>query len=647
VWADVAKGIHQMVEECSSCLTISLSNKKTDSEIFQVPFPRNRFFTGGDKTLANLRKILRADDAVASTQVAVVTGLGGVGKTQTALEYAYCHRQDYRIIWWIDSETLAGLNLGFAGLARALGLPEADLADHDRILAAVHNCLERRSDWLLFLDNAEQPKVVKPYLPASITGHVLITSRNPLWRSLGEATPLTTWPRAQSIEFLVKRSGRMNQDDAGTLAEELGDLPLALEQAAAYIEATGQTFGGYLALYRRRFAELAQEFQPEHYPNTVLTTWRVSLAAIEQETLVAGDLLRLFAFLAPDDIPRALLTEHPEVLPQRLSEASVNGIAFDKAIGVLYRYSLVQITNETFAVHRLVQAVTRALLIDKVFWSLAAVELISEAFPPDPRNTSTWPICVRLHPHVESVLSSTEDLNASSKSLILLLCRVGEYLRCNGENRASRVYLERALRLHKTTLKSVDLDVIYLFKELGLVLRAQGDLDGAQTYFEQALRISEAVFGSDHLAAAWPLTCLGTLLRIKGELVRAQDCHERALRIRESALGSNHPDIAWSLNGLGVLRRLQKDYAGAQAYFERALRISEIALNPNHPDIARFLKELGVVSHAQGHLERAQLYFERSLTISEIAYGHKHFFTRELRKKIVRNQSKNKPKKPL
>ena len=228
--------------------------------VWNVPHIRNHNFTGRTGPLDSLRSALTSGRPAAVTQA--IAGLGGVGKTQLALEYAYRNASDYAIVWWVrseDSPTLAG---DYAALAAELGFPEGDAADQSATVLAVRRWLEQNSGWLLVFDNAQESAAIRGYMPGGNTGHVLITSRSQAWGAVAEPLPMHEFERAESLEFLLSRTG---QDDkaAANLAEELGDLPLALEQAAAYIEQTGQTIAGYLTLFEQRHRELLERGAPD------------------------------------------------------------------------------------------------------------------------------------------------------------------------------------------------------------------------------------------------------------------------------------------------------------------------------------------------------------------------------------------------
>jgi hypothetical protein len=259
---------------------------------------------------------------IAITQT--ITGLGGIGKTQLALEYAYRHAADYEVVWWLRAEEPATLAADYVALGVRLGVCSRDAADQQECIAATRNWLERNSGWLLVFDNARGPRECRPFLPAAAKGHALLTSRNPNWRGLAETVGLPVLPRADAIAFLVKRAGDRDERAQNRLCEFLGDLPLALEHAAAYMEAVGISAADYLLRAEKYSHELLKRAPADAaYPDAVATTWGVSFDRLREETPLALELLYLLAFLAPDDIPQELIRSGRESLPQRLAEAAV------------------------------------------------------------------------------------------------------------------------------------------------------------------------------------------------------------------------------------------------------------------------------------------------------------------------------------
>src|SRR5271166_2065410 len=346
---------------------------------WNVPYRRNPNFTGREAILKQLETTLASRMPAALLQA--IAGLGGVGKTQTAVEYAYRHRDQYRAVLWVRADPVwpdLGTNLvsGYRELAEALGLPEKDARDSNEMVAAVRRWLGREPNYLLILDNADDPALVKPFLPDTPTGHVLLTSRAhnfDVLDVLGVRKPigLPVMTRDEALEFLGKRTGRdgqldpAEQDAARTLAWELGYLPLALEQAAAYMVEYKEAFAVYLAAYRVLRLKLLDKMGPVRgkYPETVRTTWKRSFDAIAKAAPAAIALLRLSAFLAPDAIPYELILEGASELGEPLAPALASPAggdhALNKILTPLARHSLVRLDPEarTYSVHRLVQAV--------------------------------------------------------------------------------------------------------------------------------------------------------------------------------------------------------------------------------------------------------------------------------------------------
>lgn len=294
-------------------------------DIWNIPHLRNPNFTGRKELLKSLRDALTSGRTAAVTQA--IAGLGGVGKTQLAVEYAYRHKSDYSLVWWVRAEESATLTGDYADLAQQLGLPQKDAADRPATAAAVRNWLEHNPGWLLILDNANNATECRNYIPRGTSGHVIVTSRDPLWSGVAEPLRITVMLRADAVAFLEKRVGK--DPSADKLCAALGDLPLALEQAAAYIEASGISVADYLRTFEKYARELLSKSAPTDYPHTVATTWQLAFKRLETEQPASLDLLYLFAYLAPDDIPRDLITGDAKHFPPRLKESVSNPIQFD------------------------------------------------------------------------------------------------------------------------------------------------------------------------------------------------------------------------------------------------------------------------------------------------------------------------------
>jgi tetratricopeptide (TPR) repeat protein len=632
--------------------------------IFGVP-TRNRHFTGRGELLKALRGLLQTQQAGAVVQASVVHGLGGVGKTQLAIEYAHRYAADYDLVWWVAAEQPLAIPGRLATLALRLGLPE--LRDQEAQLSLLWDELGRRERWLLIYDNAEHPRDLASYRPPAGSGHLLVTSRNPAWDAMATPVQVEMLPRAEAVAFLRVRT-RGDDPAADELAQALGDLPLALEQAAAYLEQTRTSLRDYLGLLQDQAGELLELGELTDHPDTVAKTWTLSLARVRAEGPPAEDLLALCAFLAPDDIPRGLPAEHKHLLPESLQQAASGRLAYNQVLVALSRYSLVTVSEDSLAVHRLVQAWVRATLdpSSQQRWAGTAVRLVWAAFPPDSSDVRAWPTCARLLPHAVAATDHASSLAADPEATAALLNQVGAYLWWRAEVGQARQLFHRAQAILEARLGPTHPDVARSLNNLGNALRGLGDLPAALDAHQRAHTILKARLGPDHpdvghclnnlggvlgglgklpaaldalqgahailqarLGRGHPDTAsnldnLGIVLRRRDELRAALDAHQHALTIRKAQLGADHPDVARSLDNLAIVHRRLGNLDAAGKAHQHALTIREAQLGPDHPHVAHALSSLGSVSYELGELPAARTFYERALRILEARLGPDH-----------------------
>lgn len=627
-FTEIAKGIRSAVRETEPPTQRPAARRPSSSpdaepHIKKLP-PRNPGFTGRDQLLSELRSTLTTGGPAALTQS--ISGLGGVGKTQLVAEYAHRYASQYNVVWWIRAEEPATAAEDFARLAAALDLPEQNEADHRIAIEAARSWLSRNDKWLLIFDNVNDPQDVAPYLPHPRTGHILITSRNPSFR--GIATPLTVpaLDRADSVKFLLDRTGQSDARAAEKLAETLGDLPLALVQAAATIKETGSSIATYHAAFGDHQRGLLLRGMPMDYPTPIATTWGLAFQEAQRFSPVAVDLLSLCAYLAPDDIPREGLADAAPHLPAALAEALSDPLMLDEAVAALRRYSFIDVHEGALSVHRLVQAVVRDRLSpeDRKVWAEAAVRLVDHAFPESSDDVETWPFCARWLPHALAAASQAEAHDVAREVRGRLLARFAVYLQGRAAFAESKGYLERALALHEAVFGHDDPKVAAVLRSLGSVLHDLGDLGGARAHLERALAIDIASFGPDHPDVARDVNDLGSVLMDQGDLPGARKHLERALAIDEATYGPDDPSVAIRLNNLGALFRDLGDFAGARVHLERALAIDIRAYGPDHPTVAIGRTNLGRLLHDLGDLKGARDQFEEALKIDEHSYGLYH-----------------------
>jgi tetratricopeptide (TPR) repeat protein len=633
---------------------------------WKVP-ARNPNFTGRQAELEAIGTKLAAEPVA----VVAVLGLGGVGKSQLGAEYAHRMREsgEYEVVGWIRSDSRVTAAEDLAGLAPQLGLPADGPAGE--VAAQVVTALGSGSNWLVVFDNAQAPEDVIDLLPGG-GGHVLITSRNRGWSGIAQQVDLEVFTRAESVTFLRQRTGRDEPDAAAELADELGDLPLALAQAAAYVDLRGMTISSYLDLYRdpaiaRRLRD--EGLESYEYPASVARTWLLHFDELRREQPAAVDLLRLCAFLDPDDIDLGIFTDGAEMAGEALAAALGDRLTRVDLAGALVRASLITISaDERLRVHRLVQAVTRDQLGDDLarVWSQRALLLVATAFPDDPQDHERWPVCASLAAHVEAVVMHTETRSELAARRGVLLGDLGIYLGASGQYlaaratqvraltikeaayglnhlqvggtlsnlgvvqhrlgdlQAARASLERALAIKVNTLGPNHPVLAMTLSNLGNVQHQQGDLSAAHTSLQRALTINVAARGLNHPDVALTLTNLGLVQRDRGDLQSARASQERALAIYETVHGPDHLRVATTLGNLGNVQRQLRDREAARASLERALAIFETACRPDHPDIAATLTNLGLVQHALGSPETGRAHLDRALAITETIYGPDH-----------------------
>ena len=379
--------------------------------------PRPVFLAGRDHLLAELQRRLSRRDG-AGPRIVALCGLGGAGKTSVAIEYAHRQLAELGLVWQFPAEEPAAMAAGFGELAALLGV--RDVAGGGDPVAAVHAVLAARpGGWLLIFDNAPDAAAVAGVLPPAGDGQVIITSQSPHWPG-DRAVEVPVLDQDVAAGFLLDRTGDHDHEAARELAGELGGLPLALEQAAAYMLAAGRDIAGYLALYRQRRAELLARGDPAGYDKRVTTTWALAFARLQEHTPAAAGLLRLLACCAADAIPyRLLLQPRPGLADELPPEAGpvlapllADPLAVDDAITALRRYSLISPpAGGVVSVHRLVQAITLAQLTDQqaAAWQQATAALITAALPGDPQQPASWPAYAALLPHARAALPLSSD----------------------------------------------------------------------------------------------------------------------------------------------------------------------------------------------------------------------------------------------
>jgi tetratricopeptide (TPR) repeat protein len=596
------------------------SKPNVGSAIWNIP-PSNPNFFGREQYLENLHNLLTTGGQPAALTQAI-KGLGGIGKTHTALKYADQYRDEYSAGFWAVADSPENLVFGFAEFARILDLPERNEKEISKAAAAAKRWFEAKSEsnapWLLILDNVDDWEAVKAWIPTTKTGHVLITTRLQFTGRFARDLDLPKMTADEGAEFLSKcgKIGHPTDLDlsaAKSIAREMDGLPLGLEQAAAYIEEASLSPGEYLELYRREGKKLRARPAASVDHETVTRTFTL---AFEKLGLRAGEIVRMASFLAPDAIPEDIL-----------AEGNQPDSEFRDAVANAARYSLIRRSpaTRTIDIHRLVQDVAKDTM-DAVSMR-SCVERVAEYLAgsfPEEIEFGTWSLCDRLVPHARVVAAELLRLSIESAGVALLLNQAGWYLDDRAQYKEAEPLYKRALDIREKVLGPDHPDTARSLNNLASLYSSQGQYKEAEPLNRRALKINEKALGPDHPDTATSLNNLAALYGCQGKYREAEPLYKRALDIRERAVGPNHPDTALGLNNLASLYSSQGRYTEAERLLHRALEINEKALGPDHPGGAPTLNNLAEVYRYQGHYKEAEPLSRRALDIREKAFGPDH-----------------------
>ncbi len=550
--------------------------EQVTSTIWNVPQLRNLYFTGREEILTQLHDNFSSRKPIALTQPYAISGLGGIGKTQVAIEYAYRYGHEYKAVLWVQSDSQELLISEMAQLAPLLNLPEKQQKDQIKVVEAVQRWLQSNTEWLLIVDNADDIRMALEFLPTRRTGHILLTTRSRPTGNKLIGIEVEKMRREEGVLFLLRRAKIIAEDatidrlsetqrkDADTLYDLLDGLPLALDQAASYMEELGSSLQEYIDLYKTRYNDLWKrrgEFSKKDYPKPVATTWSLNFESVEQNNPAAAELLRLCAFLHPDAIPEELIMSGAAELGSILQDMAVDSIRLDKAIGELSKYSLVKRNPETktLTIHRLVQAVLKESMneLTRRVWAERTTRAIDLAFP-DEEDVSLWEQCERFLPHALICTRLIKDYSFEFAEVLLLLHKTAIYLDARAQYTQAEQLLIQALTIGEQHLGSEHPDMMApILGNLAMLYIATGKYEQAEQLLIQALAIGEQHFGSEHPDMAPILSNLARLYIATDKYEQAEQLLIQALAIGEQHFGLEHPDmITIRENLIGLLKKM-------------------------------------------------------------------------------------------
>ncbi|PSL52864.1 tetratricopeptide repeat protein [Saccharothrix carnea] len=586
------------------------------------PMPlRNPDFVGREELLAAVRRRL------AEPSTAVLHGMGGVGKSQAAVEYVYRHASEYQVVWWIPAEHPAQVRTSFVELAKRLGVPAGST---DTAVSGVLQALRdggAHARWMLVFDNADHPDELRPFFPTG-DGDVLVTSRNPVWASIARPVEVDLFTRAESVELLRRRAGELDDDEADALAEALNDLPLAVEQAAAWRAQTGMAVEEYLDLLAENRDELRDAALPDDAALPIAAAWRVPLSRLAEDHPAALHLLQVCAFFGAEPIPQRLFrgARDAPVSPE-LVEAMEDPVAFNRAIREISRYSLARIDhrNHTMQLHHVVQAVLSSRVSPRERDQLrhAVHMLLVNGDPGDPSQAADWPRYAELVPHaVQAGAVECQD-----KWVRRLLINLVRYMLEVGDFSGAVEMAERSVAAWRAMAEDDDLRTLEMARLHGVGLRRLGRIHEARSLNVRTYAALRRKVGDDHEDTLNMLDTVAADRRREGSLVEElrlrRLVHAKARRM----LGEDDPETLRYANNLAASLRSLGQFAQARELDEDTVRRFTDVLGADHLMTLRSRNALAVDLRECGDYGEAWDMLDDTLLRQRELFGEDHLYT--------------------
>jgi tetratricopeptide (TPR) repeat protein len=582
---------------------------------------RPELFVGRVRELGCLDAALAEPSRVV---VQAIHGLGGIGKSALAAHWAATRSAVHTVTWWIAADGPASIDAGLASLARTLQPALAGILPAEGFRARAVQWLAAHHGWLIVLDNVINPADVAPLLAQASTGRFLITSRRATgWHNFADPIRLDVLAPAEALDLLtqIAGAGSDNLNGAVDLCEELGFLPLAIEQVGAYLAETGITPRDYLELLERYPADMYQA-SPEggDASRTIARIWHVTLDRLADEPLI-GQLLRILAWYAPTNIPRALL------------DGLGSPVAVTRAVGRLSAYNMITVTAEVFGVHRLVQAVARTPEPNNPHREALTIETARDQAArqlavtlPDWEDPAQWPAWRLLLPHVNALagyVRSADDTLATFQVLVL----AGAFLNTQGQVALAANYFQRALGDAERLLEATHPAILTCRSNLAYAYQASGDLSRALVLFRQVIADQERAFGADHPHTLNSRNNLAGVYYSMGDLERAAPLLEQVLADLDRVLGADHPATLTARNNVASAYQATGDLSRAVPLFEQVLADRQRVLGPDHPDTLTSRNNLASAYQATGDLSQAARFQKRLIADQERVLGPDHVAT--------------------
>ncbi len=621
----------------------------------------NPHFSGRKEVLDCLEESLRYSGLTATIQALV--GLGGIGKTQVALEFIFRHTKDFDLIWWVRSENTSLILLDYISLATELEINTAGLSQ-EAIISIIKSRLQYKNKWLLIFDNAINSKSIHDFLPHFPNGCIIITSRYPDWSGFAKEITLEVFNESESINFLTLRTQQDDIKSFSYLANELGYLPLALEQAGAYIKTNKKSIASYYEMFKKYQIKLLNKSKkPISYHSTVATTWEISFDQINNVLPQAIELLNLCSFFSADNISIDIFSRSVEYLDIELSEYINDSLKQDELFEILLQYSLIEISYNGFIIHRLVQAIIRDKLTsnEKIKYLSMALKIINNYLGPDDNNFNSLRKYSYINHHILSICTYSIDMGINLEESILLLEGLGIYYNYSGRYydaisifekaleikkhnnitdieleldiaiNLSRSYfdiqnlkkaqqcLEERLDLVKENFEDYKENILVAYSILGNVYAGLSEFENAKRYSKIAYDLCKEQLENEILQRGIFNNLANTLVCI-GDFKKAKELYEYSLTI----LKLSDFESANIRANYGFLLQSIGEYELALKQYLNSLEISKKLYGSKHPIIAQTLNLIGTLFREVGQIDESKKAITQSFEINIEFFGENY-----------------------
>lgn len=629
--------INRIIDKIDPKYTSSIINNNSnlnDVYKFNIPFSENLNFVGRKDTLKEIHNSLN------DIKIEVLTGMSGIGKTQLALKYIYNNINKYNYIFWINSEDETSIVNSYTDIALELGIITGDEKSERRVIKRFVDWLSKTDKWVMVFDNCEEYDQIFRFMPKIHNGNIIITSKNPNWKELKSPICLEVFTKEEASDFLVKRAN-VHDEYVEDLANKLGYLPLALNQAAAYIDQSKISFSKYIELYDKYPRKLFEKnYSKNQYEYTINTVWKISLEKIEEISSVSVKLMKFISLFFNHNIPKNIIYENLHELEHVLSE-EINEIEFNDSIAILRKYALIDSTQDYISTHCLIQSAIHNELIEQNEFSSYGnkfIDYLYNLMPADLENSEKIKGIRRLVPHIDYI---TKFISEVDENYIDFLYRFGLILRLNAQYEYSKVVLEKSLSLAVEFYANGSNTTLRIKTLLAGVFSDLGEFKKALTLYDNILDENK---DSDIRLELNDIACINNKALIKFNIEaynEAEHCYEDALKIYKSKEDKiikelNESNISGSLSDIingqkstvmvnlsSVKLKLDK-VDEANSNIDEAMNIIYRIYGRESIQYSRALNNKANILDYQNEYSKAKELYEEAIEIDKLFYDENH-----------------------